>query len=324
VKYLRWVLLTLSLLIIGLVVLPAPSIWIGPTPVGKQDGGLQALSCATDSTCLTFDFRGRTFVLESKSWHRGPKLFLSKDQELPTDVSCPESSFCVVTGNEGDVAVVGGSNVTSTLLVSGVRIERISCPTSSFCMALADKGPGPWEFDGSTWKIRHHLAQGGTAVSCVSQSFCVVANGRGLAMFNGRSWHLRHLLRFGDGEISQLSCATPRFCLGVTSHGAWATFNGRTWRLHEKFESGNQQLGFTPKMLACPAPEKCIAASTNNVMYRYENGGWSELGYLFRQSILSRYFEKILPTPAVSVSCPTVSTCIAVDGNGNAYQGKPF
>lgn len=326
-KWLLWVPLVTACLVGLLALWPAPSIWSGPSKVGTESGGLQALSCSTATSCLTFDFRGQTFLLKGRSWHRGAALFPANDLETPSAVSCANPTFCVATGDLGHVVVVQGSKVESILLSNAASVTSVSCPTTTFCMAVGDDGGGPWEWNGATWQVRHPLPGefiNSNTVSCASSRFCAVGRSSGdVATFDGTRWRVDALPATTNGDVRQLSCPTSAYCMGIVSDGSWVSFNGKVWRLHGNFE-GDQNLGYTPTMLSCPAVGKCIAASTDNAIYRYENGSWHGLGYLFRQSTLSRLVGRVLPTAAVSVSCPTTRVCFAVDGSGNAYFGRPF
>jgi hypothetical protein len=199
-------------------------------------------------------------------------------------------------------------------------------------MAVGDAGV--WVWNGSHWPKTVHVASepnGFQTVSCSSASFCALGDqDGGIATLHGRAWHYYPLVELNNStssqldSIGQMSCVSARYCVAVSlAAGRWVTFDGSSWTVHGSFE-GSQDTGYTPTMLSCPSQGDCVAASTNDALYELAGGSWHRMGYLTRQSILSRLIESIAPTPAVSVSCPTRSACIAVDGGGNAYVGHPF
>jgi len=307
---------------------PASAIWSGPSYVGGSSTGLQALSCSTPRSCLTFDFNGQTYVLRGAHWHPGPRLF-GADYEVPNGVSCASPQFCAVTGDSGHVAVISNGHVAYSMLDPAAGPNAaVSCPTARFCMAVGGSRVFVW--NGTRWSPASHVpgpAGGLSSVSCVSAKFCALGGANeGVATFNSGVWRFDPLAQLSTSydTIGQLSCATPSYCVAITLFsGQWLTFDGTSWKVHPSFE-GPQNEGTTPTMLTCPSEGHCIAASTSDVLYRLEGGRWHQLGYLFRQSVLSRLIESLAPGPAVSVSCPAESACVAVDGGGSAYVGHPF
>jgi hypothetical protein len=241
--------------------------------------------------------------------------------------------FCVVTGDSGHVAVVSRGRVTYSLLdPHRGLIWGVSCPTVRFCMAVGDAGA--WVWDGSRWSRTVHVPMepnGFQTVSCTSARFCALGDqDGGISTLLGRAWHYYPLVTLNGSSsseldtIGQMSCVSAHYCLAVSlAAGRWLTFDGSSWTVHGSFE-GPQDTGYTPTMLTCPSQGDCVAASTNDVLYELTGASWHRLGYLLRQSVLSRLIESIAPTPAVSVSCPTRFACVAVDGGGNAYVGHPF
>jgi hypothetical protein len=306
-------------------VIPAPTIWGAPTTVETSNGGgLQALSCATLNYCATFDFYGRFFISRGGTWHEA-RFRVNRRSEIPTDMSCPIAGFCMVSGDQGDMWRVVGASVTRTALTgSSENLEAVSCTSRRFCVAVSSDGDG-FTYDGASWSKAPELSAPQDqfqAVSCASSKFCVVSDDAGTVYeYNGASWSATTLPIPAGDSVGQLSCASAVFCVGVLLFsGDWVEYDGTHWTLKGPFE-GAQNIGSDPTMLSCPIDGRCVAASTNDVLYQLTRGHWRRLGYLFRQSLLSRELETLLPTPAVSVACASASRCLAVDGDGRAYVG---
>lgn len=315
------------LLVVGVAaVVPAPTIWGPPTTVEAHNGGgLQALSCAKPSYCATFDFYGHFFISRDGMWHEA-KFRVSRRLEAPTDVSCPVEGFCMVSDDDGDVWRVAGDSVTRTD-VTGPNddLVAVSCTSKTFCVAVSDNGDG-YTYDGAVWSKGYEFSGQPyemQAISCVSSHFCVASDGNGnVYVYDGASWSATSLRVPRDDSVSELSCASAVFCVGVLLFsGDWVEYDGSHWTLKGSFE-GAQNDGYDPTMLSCPLAGRCVAASTNDVLSQLTHGHWQKLGYLFRQSFLSREIETLQPDPAIAVSCSSASYCVAVDGDGRAYVGN--
>ncbi len=314
---------------------PAPSVWGAPHAVGSaESGGLQAVSCGR-TTCLTVDFDGHTFRLRNGGWTEGPMVFTHRDLESPSSVSCSPSGLCVVSGDQGDVAVLRGSQVRSFLLDPNAGdVAAVSCASDVFCMAISSDLQRAYIFDGRSWS-RGAAVPGlvdVTALSCPTTWFCVAADDAGnAALYRDHQWHRSRVPAFGENcgadvectpsGIGQLSCPSPNWCGAISFTGQFATLlDGSRWAVGMLFE-GDQNSGYSPTMLSCPQPGRCVAASTSDELFVLKGGRWRALGYPARQSAIERLITEHFPSPAVSVSCLSPTRCVAVDGDGNAYLG---
>lgn len=309
----------IAVVVLVLSLVPAPTVWGSPLLVDQSNGGgLQSLSCASSSFCATFDWVGRLFVFDGHGWHR-VNVDLVPGLAEPTDISCGAENFCMISNDAGDMFRYDGRSLTRTVLdARGGAIESVSCTSATFCGAVGSQGA--YIYNGKTWSTFSLRGEQGTldVISCVGRSYCA-AGGASVATFDGRFWNLQKLPLAGGDEISQLSCATTASCVGISLNGDWVKSRFGSWRVMGAFGGGAQNQGLTPKMLSCPITSLCVAAATSGVLYELEGARWSRLGYLFRQSWARRLLEIIAPTPAVSLSCPTASVCVAVDGGGNSY-----
>lgn len=299
---------------------PAHAILMGPFHVGGSTTGLRALSCGTPTSCTTFDFNGQTFESVGTNWHRGPRIS-GPSFEVPTSLSCPSSQFCAIGLDGGHVGLLVHGHVTYRAL-NADAVDAVSCASRYFCIFVGDNDMA-YTYSRSKWSSGTTIPslQSMPTVSCVSSSYCVAADDSGDAtVVNGHLWRAIPLkISAIDGE-SQLSCASRSFCVAVLLSGRWARFDGVTWRIHKSFEGDHSQ-GYTPTMLACRTPGHYSAASTDGRLYKLEVGRWTELGYLFRQSQLSRQIQKWFPTPAVSVACAFARSTGDAGGKGRRRLG---
>jgi hypothetical protein len=299
---------------------PAPSIWQAGTTIDQPGGGgLQSLSCASDHFCATFDWAGRLFVWNGHSWSRSPADLVHNLDE-PIDLSCVSADLCEIANDAGQVQAFNHVSGNWTTLVGDVQsISSISCASRSFCVAVG--GGDALVFDGATSKLLDIAAPttGGdlNVVSCTSSTFCAVA-GDSAAIFNGHSWKLSSLPASSGAGISQISCVRTS-CVAIAFDGSSFEYDNGAWHAIGATGAGSQNIGYTPRMLSCPSVGLCYFAATSGVLYELEGTRWSRLGYLFRESWLRRLFEAVSPTPALSLSCPRRTLCVATDGGGIAY-----
>jgi len=306
-----------ALLIVAIVLalLPAPVIWQSGTLIDTSDGGgLQSLSCANAHFCVTFDWNGHPFVWNGDAWTES-QVDLVHNFDEPLDLSCGSAKFCEVVNDVGQLMMFDGtSNRWVNLPANSPSISSISCVSRQFCVAVGSDGV--FDFDGMHWTRRLPGADL-AVVACASPTFCV-AMGAGAAIFNGRSWKLGSLASANLADTSQLSCV-QNSCVAITLDGSSFEYENGTWRAIGATGAGNQNTGYTPKMLSCTSVGHCYFAATSGVIYELDGTRWSSIGYLFRESWLRRLFEELAPTPAVSLSCPQLNLCVAVDGGGIAY-----
>ena len=331
-RFFQFLALLVTLIAVPLVIVtfyPASSIWSEPKSLEINSSGLQALAC-TSGSCMTFDFAGRTFVGGPFHWHIGPQVFSGRNFEVPISISCATSIFCVIGGDNGDVAMISGLNVKYIHLGPQIgSINSISCPTSRFCIAATENG-GTWKWNGSQWHAINALPSAmpsATVVSCTSEHFCAFGGlSGGAAILDGHnlsSFEVPQTAGTGD-EIFQMSCASKHFCMAISLFGRYFIFNGVTWHDFSSFE-GPQNQGYSETMLACPSNGRCVASSTRGVIDVFAYHRWFTSGYLVRQSVLSRVATELFPTfGAPAVACASATMCVAVDAGGNSYIGHPF
>ena len=115
-----------------------------------------------------------------------------------------------------------------------------------------------------------------------------------------------------DG-ISSASCVSESFCVAISGFNALRFVNGG-WLVPEHFTSyaGSNEGG------TCASTTFCVAFEDSEV-WTYNGASWS--AYSIIEPINGGKGARL-----ISVSCPTISFCVAVDDSGNAltYNGSSW
>ncbi len=148
-----------------------------------------------------------------------------------TAISCPTTTFCAATDEDGDVITsTDPSGVRPwkvTRLASVYPFDAISCPTVHFCAAVDRDGDVVTSNDpnggASTWTATT-LDSSLTlwSVSCPTARFCVVGAGLSDSVFvsddptgGSGAWTSMRVIPQGPEAMFGLSCPSTRFCVGV-------------------------------------------------------------------------------------------------------------
>ncbi len=175
-----------------------------------------------------------------------------------------------------------------------------------------------------------------SGLSCISTSWCMGVNLTGQDfVLNGTSWsapaQFDPSVNGNGGGVTSVSCTSTTFCAAVDSDGYALTYNGTVWDtpglLDGSGTSGNSQVAINSVSCAAGATDTiCWAVDANGNGFEYDanTGKWSAA-------------VKIVPAPnstngwtevpsLTSVSCPTVTFCVAVDNgvDGVTYSGNAY
>ena len=273
-----------------------------------------AVSCVSASFCAVVDDQGRTATFDGTSWSPGKTI----DSNALTSISCASPSFCVAADYAGNVLTFtsGSWSAPVGIGVGYPPLLSVSCPTETFCVAV-DRGTGAFLFDGSSWTSTSPDS-GLRAVSCTPSRFCAEVNFFGrAATFDGSSWSVPVLmdsfLNPATGVTTYLalrsvSCPSARFCVAVDEMGNTATFNGNLeppgngWSHPHNIDAGDL------RSVSCASSSLCFAVDASGNALIFDGTSWTK-----------RNIDGT--TPLVSVSCPTVLFCMAIDNN---YQSFTF
>ena len=252
-------------------------------------------------------------------------------------VSCPAVEVCFAIGGEagfpqGKGVIIGTADGGARWKVLGQPagphiFYGITCPTALYCKVAgigpSDAGTVYTTRDGGAVWAKDPVELGGEpflAIACHAPQTCE-AGGGGVGQLiygtsdGGKTWSPQSVPDFTG--VDGLACPTASVCVaggydgqrasGPTAAVARTTDGGSRWTA-QVFPGG------TANGVACPTARTCAAATgvilnrgTRGGMLRTTNGGAS-------------WFRQRLPasTPdLLSVSCPSVSDCMAV-GFGSA------
>jgi hypothetical protein len=150
-----------------------------------------------------------------------------------------------------------------------------------------------------------------TSVSCPTADFCLATDSAGdIYAYNGSTWSLAASGAHGT-TLDGVSCASAGFC-AVTSSGPRAYIHS-AGALTGSQLTGSSGLPAHLTAISCPAVGSCVATGLHDA-YQYANGTWSR-GTLVQSAHMF-----------TSISCPTVTFCMAVDDGGDVdtYNGSAW
>ena len=175
-------------------------------------------------------------------------------------------------------------------------------------------GPDAFLFDGSTWGAPASLgwAFHVTGISCPSSSFCMaVDNGGNYSTYSTSGGWTTPAQLLASSRLSGVSCASATFCAALGSgNGTLYTWTGGTWTASSV--TLGPQFQYQGTVSCAPgSADFCVAVSGANAAV-YSGGSWSTTPIDTTNGDLT------------GVSCPTTSSCVAVDANGEAltYSGS--
>ncbi len=319
------------------------------TTFSGMDGTIRlaSVSCASSSTCVAIDVDGNAVRYSSGSWsaphfvdYLGSPTSVSCPtsttfcvavdndggavtssdggitwstpaviDEGPTDlqsVSCVSSIFCAAVDDVGNVLTYNGSSWSAPAAIDSNVLESVSCASATLCVAV-DDNDDETTFDGTSWSAPNSIDPyefGLNSVSCTATptTFCVAVDDGGNAFTsdNGSSWSSSDI--DGSNPLESVSCATASFCAAVDAAGNALTWDGSGWTSDGDINSSNALIS-----VSCTTAPTTFCTAVGNVgsAVAYHGISWSA----------AYHFDTNAPT---AVSCPTATSCIAVDNGGDA------
>ena len=219
-------------------------------------------------------------------------------------------------------------------LTSGVPLTSLSCPSATQCTATT-----------GTQEITFTLSAGGRAIShrwmrtpfkgrgvqingiwCPLTTLCTTFESQSVTSFNPRAFGYRaaRLVApdYGEGLVS-VRCPSRSQCVAIDGFGHGATYNPQTGKLLRRTITidGDERL----TALACPSATQCTALDDAGSQITFN-------------PTTGRHLNSARIDPAVgiddpeqgegneldAVSCPTTSSCVAVDTLGNVTTFRPL
>lgn len=286
--------------------------------------------CASVSLCLAADYDGNLAVStnptgSASAWAISPVASFNP----LSDLACPSAALCIARDDGGNVLTTnapgaGVSSWTATAVDPAHAVRSVSCVSASLC-AVFDSGGNVLTSTNptggaATWNpTRVDTADGFAYGSCASGPVC--------AGYDYSNNSVRSTNPAGGtstwipgGRISHLVCPSASLCLANVNDGGLEASTNR-------FASGvsvyaPDELQFDIRNLSCPSTSLCVGVLTGHdnplqgvgVAFSTDpgnpNGTWTKV-LLPDNRGLSDPIAGI-----TSVSCPTVSFCVATGNNG--------
>ena len=180
-------------------------------------------------------------------------------------------------------------------------ITAIDCTGPTFCVTIDGEG-NSFAYDGNGWSGNIGAWGAANQISCVLP-VVLRRRRRRPFVFNGSTW-----TQPGDidtqGQLNSVSCASTTFCVIVDSNGAVLTWNGSSFTppatiATEPPLTGTNTSGLT--CMSCPDHDVLPRRRLHRAGLRLNGTTWSAGTLIDNGHALT------------SISCPTVSYCVAVD-----------
>jgi hypothetical protein len=198
----------------------------------------------------------------------------------------------------------------------GFRLTELSCASSSFCLGFGVGETGvlsTTQWNGSRWSTPSPgpgaAVASVTMLSCVATSFCMAADGSESWLWDGHGWS--RAIPFSDASDqgppltpAALSCASPQFCVAISSAGDDDVFNGQMWSseiaLPNPPAGAADPGGNLIEGLSCPSARSCAATDTSGYAFEWNGTRW--------ETPLDA-----TPPGNLFVSCPDPTWCLFIN-----------
>jgi hypothetical protein len=152
-----------------------------------------------------------------------------------------------------------------------------------------------------------------TGVSCASSTFCVAVTESGDALtYEGKSWSPPTVV-FPHGGLDAIACPARSICWALDDTCEASSFNGQKWSAPQAVDNDANAVRGTATFLSCPSAAFCLSVDARGDVITYNGNAWSQ----------PKVVPKL--AKASAVSCSRANTCVAVSvGINNAlmYDGK--
>jgi len=313
--------LTLNAPIVGMAVSPGNDTLITPnTPTG--------ISCPTASWCMVVDGSGYAINYSNGTWS-APKFIdpvesPSLDSEFD-GVSCPTTTWCLAVSYLTGYTIYNNGTWSTPRFPSNHSnpdFSGVSCTSSTFC-AISGVHGGAYTYTGSAnFGYDDNTVAGGsqssTPISCVKEpysasQFCMQVDNGGTYSYTtngGASWSSPAAVDGSTDELS-VSCASTTSCKAVgVDTGMAYSWNGSGWT-----SDGNPDSSTTFDDLegvSCvPGGTLCGAVDFDgNVLYASHSTWTAPIPFDANGA-------------PITLSCPSITSCTAIDSAGYAYRLYP-
>jgi hypothetical protein len=333
---------------------PGPTLAKGPlvwaAPIGIDSHGLDGLACPSVSLCVAVDNDGR--VLSSADPSGGARRWQSSDVDGSnsfTALSCPSAAMCVAVDGVGNAAASGDptgpasawtlahvdSAITEPSPYGGGPglLRSVSCPSVSFCVAVDSVGNAVYSPDpaggAAAWGIAHidnnsdyGCVAGGLScqaplmgVSCPSLALCSAVDFTGNVLQTTASsvpsaWPSRAIGGAGPQSLWSVSCPVKSFCATVDG----VSGDVISWNPVTQSRLTKHRLPIDAFGIWCTSASLCLASGEGPT-------GVAELVGSTDPAAKSPAWNATDFGDINALSCPTQSTCLAADDEGEVIPG---
>ena len=267
---------------------------------------------------------GYAATYDGTRWSQPVRLSTAGGQ--PDSVSCPTAGFCMaVDALDPSAFLFNGSTWRPAPGINDparTGMASVSCASPSFCAAV-DNGSRAFTFNGTSWSPATAVDPGNqlSTVSCPSASFCAAVDyGPHVVTFNGTAWSKPSAIDPGS-YLQAVSCATASFCVAVDRRGKAFTFNGSTWSAPVSALPNGLTMGeggISWPVVSCPASDFCAAVDgADGNVATFDGSTWAAPVNI--DSTAARSVNGPVLIFLMSVSCHSVTFCVAGDTIGNAF-----
>jgi hypothetical protein len=288
------------------------------------------ISCPSAHLCASVNGGNILTSLDPEAAHAKWKTTPYTQLGSLAAISCPATSFCVVTDSSGDVITStnphGGLATWKSRSVepSPAALTQLSCPSKTFCVAIDNQGNLLYSTNPSGGAPAWHKTTAPAGIrklTCLSTAFCYALDSAGddlLTTSNpaggSSAWQVTDV--HGTTQLSDASCASPKMCAAVVGEDPAAgtvltstnpTAGPSAWNSAE-IDGYNTIIS-----LDCPASSLCLAGDdAGNIGVSTDPTGGAAAWHTVHPLGVPTYIR--------AISCAGVSLCVAVDNQGDVLS----
>ena len=218
-----------------------------------------------------------TLQKPTPSWH-----VVSTEASPLLGITCPSSTFCIATGQNGTILTSANAGLTWTNRPSGshYNLHASTCPTSGDCIVVGSLGAGiilTSANRGATWTKRWTASSTSlNAVTCTSSRHGIAVGYPGLILTTGdgrATWTSRpNPLSPYPQSLSGIACPTSRDCIAVGGDIMTRSNGGAAWIERSNPLTGS---GECYASIACRTSTNCLVSGEANVASTNEGKTWT-------------------------------------------------
>ncbi len=183
---------------------------------------LSAISCPTQSYCVTGGQGNKVFIYSNGNWSTAIRL--GNPNSSIYSISCAKGSrFCALVDGEGNSYLLNDSkwktykNIDAQQFPDSI-LTSVSCPEIDSCIATDNAGEA-MEFSGNRWSSPTSIDVEGafSSLSCPSANYCVAVDEGGNAVVKKNGTWLPPNLVDASSGIAAVSCPDTHSCLAVAN-----------------------------------------------------------------------------------------------------------